>query len=465
MVLATLLAAIAFVSEPATITIVEDDEAFPIPGTPNLTRGYLHVSESSTSHRRLTLPFAIVEASDTQSAQSPVVYIGGGPGIGSLAAAQYPGAYPWTSERDFLVYARRGTLGADPSMRCEELGQAFASTDSETTLNAVAACRDTLLDQGVDLNAYNTLASARDLEALRKALGYETLSLFALSYGTRLALTYAREFPNRVDALVLDGPLPHTVSFDEAYPASVESVLRAVTQYCGETPACDAVYPELEARFFDAIEAQLSGTISQEPSAAQLALAALPGDLSDMVGSLARMDAIARGDLDAVQSRVRSGRGGSDFVWAVRLSVWCSERKGADGGEAAGATFAGLDGSVFASETCEAWGVTPRPGAELQPLVGDIPTLILAGALDTLTPPQFGEIALVGLERARLIALPLGFHTETTNWGGDGCALGIAAAFFEDPETVLSSEAQFECIAGYETLDFILLMDERQRVP
>ncbi len=86
----------------------------------------------------------------------------------------------------------------------------------------IAECQSALEAQGVRREAYNTAASASDIEALREVLGYEQWSFFALSYGTRLALTYARDYPERVQSMVLDSPLPHGVQFDDAIQVTLK---------------------------------------------------------------------------------------------------------------------------------------------------------------------------------------------------------------------------------------------------
>ena len=51
---------------------------------------------------------------------------------------------------------------------------------------------------------YTTPDSVEDMEAIRQALGLERMSLLGISYGTALALAYARAHPDRVDRLILD---------------------------------------------------------------------------------------------------------------------------------------------------------------------------------------------------------------------------------------------------------------------
>lgn len=70
---------------------------------------------------------------------------------------------------------------------------------------------DTCTPDSVALEPYvGTNNAARDLDALREALGDDQLSYVGFSYGTRLGATYAELFPDRVRALVLDGAVKPT---------------------------------------------------------------------------------------------------------------------------------------------------------------------------------------------------------------------------------------------------------------
>jgi pimeloyl-ACP methyl ester carboxylesterase len=57
---------------------------------------------------------------------------------------------------------------------------------------------------------YTSQESVEDLDALHQALGGTPLSLYATSYGARVAGMYAREYPQGVARMVLDSPVPIT---------------------------------------------------------------------------------------------------------------------------------------------------------------------------------------------------------------------------------------------------------------
>ncbi|MEU8895407.1 alpha/beta fold hydrolase [Nocardia sp. NPDC048505] len=54
------------------------------------------------------------------------------------------------------------------------------------------------------LDAITTENTARDLESVRAALGFETINYLGVSYGTYLGAVYASLFPQRVDRMILD---------------------------------------------------------------------------------------------------------------------------------------------------------------------------------------------------------------------------------------------------------------------
>jgi pimeloyl-ACP methyl ester carboxylesterase len=436
---------------------VEEGAPFPVEVSgPRYQRGFLVVAQSDhpDDELELRLPVVIVRARTPVPGLAPVVFLPGGPGVGGLSAAQYPGAYPWSAERDFVIFGRRGTRYAVPSLQCEAIGPALVSRKpgAQSRLEqAIADCQSALEAQGVRREAYNTVASASDLEALRTVLGYEQWSLFALSYGTRLALTYAREYPGRVQSMVLDSPLPHGVHFDDAYPAHLEAALRRVAQMCAESPDCDAAYPDLEERFFAAIEAAPRQCGEDRVCQREIVNSVPLSSASDLQRAPRLMDEATR--LETGDEGVGYA---SDFDWGVRLSVWCSEalpyaqRRNGPLPD----SFAGLDSATFTPETCALWDVSVRPEAEIEPTVSSAPALILAGELDALTPPAWGYQATQGLERSRVITLPAGFHTETTNWDGDGCALSLAARFFSSSDEMLEETGPPACVEARSAPEF-----------
>ena len=440
---------------------VAEDASFPVspPAAFDSLRGWLVVAENRADpdSREIRLPVAIVRRGEADPDAAPVLYLAGGPGVSALSAAAYPGAYPWTADRDFIVLGQRGTHDARPALMCPELREAAES--GEDRVAAIAACRDRLGAEGVDLTAYHSDASADDIEDLRRVLGIERWSLYGVSYGTRLALAVARRHPGGVAALLLDSPLPPNAIYDDESARNFESRLRAVARDCAGQAACATAFPGLEQRFFERLAA---GAAAIEGAPGPIQAAELAGLVSlDRASGIRRaplvMDAVAR--LDPALAPLLTGPGGlTDFAWGMRLSVWCSEAwpfsRRAEAPEP-GPVLGGFESAAVDPAWCEAWNAPPRPAGATDAVSAAMPALILAGEFDPLTPPAFAELAAATLENSRVVIVRGEGHSPTQQWDGDGCAMQMAAAFIADPERVLEAgEGEF-CVFARPAPDYL----------
>ncbi|HJU66234.1 MAG TPA: alpha/beta hydrolase, partial [Gemmatimonadaceae bacterium] len=147
---------------------------------------------------------------------APIVYLAGGPGGSGIAAARGPRMPVFLALRevaDVIAFDQRGT-GGSGSLPCPQPVQLPLETPGtpEVLLQAFEAwsrkCVEHWKGQGVDLAAYHTNASADDLEALRKAIGVEKISLWSISYGTTLAMATMRRHPSSLERVILAGPEP-----------------------------------------------------------------------------------------------------------------------------------------------------------------------------------------------------------------------------------------------------------------
>ena len=120
------------------------------------------------------------------------------------------------------------------------------------------------------LEHLDTVSVARDLEALRQALGQGKLNYLGLSYGTQLGSTYAELFPDRIRTLALDGALDHSASTttlfkDEAH--AYEDSLNRFFDWCAQTTSC-ALHGRDVAQLFDTLVAAADRTPIPAPACA-----------------------------------------------------------------------------------------------------------------------------------------------------------------------------------------------------
>src|SRR4029450_11945285 len=93
-----------------------------------------------------------------------------------------------------IGFDQRGT-GASGVLRCPEL-------ERDGRLRSASAAEQCARRLGPKRAFYTTPDSVADMEAIRRAVGAPRLTLFGISYGTKLALAYAREHPDRVERLI-----------------------------------------------------------------------------------------------------------------------------------------------------------------------------------------------------------------------------------------------------------------------
>ena len=158
----------------------EIPQKFPVP----VERGYLIVPAFHDQPGKLLfrLPVAIFHTQSQNARPDPLVYLHDGPGAPPLPRqpiSLYSALTRITSDRDIILFDRRGTGYAEPSLNCPTYDrfrqQSFDRVPDFAYYIALAKrlkqCIVRLTGQNVNFRAFNTIESARDLEMLRKALG------------------------------------------------------------------------------------------------------------------------------------------------------------------------------------------------------------------------------------------------------------------------------------------------------
>ena len=144
----------------------------------------------------------------------------GGPGAPAAEFLEAFGRdlFPAYADRfDIVAVDPRGVGQSSPSIDCEAnqetegiYAQPFTTpfnldreAFTEKVRDYIAKCER----NGDILRHVSTANVARDMDAIRALLGEERITYFGYSYGTLLGATYARLFPGRYRAVVLDGPV------------------------------------------------------------------------------------------------------------------------------------------------------------------------------------------------------------------------------------------------------------------
>lgn len=441
--------------------------AFPVPPGYSPDCGDLVVPENRArpDGRQIRLHVAIFRNRAGTPAADPVVKISGGPGSSGLDTAGYllsKGMDAVLDRRDFIVFDQRGTGYSQPRLDCPErteitaalLGGALSEEESaQAILDAFRRCRERLAAEGIDLSAYTSAASAADLDDLRSALGYDRLNLYAVSYGTRLALTLMRDHPDAVRSAVLDSAYPLQVNLYTALAPNAERAFNVFFDRCAADPECGSSYPDLRADFYRLVDelnarpVSVSLSTGRGPQTVQL-----DGGLLIDVLFTGLYNPAVRATMPEMIHEIRSGEHGilrqrlalyfeTSSALGMQMAVQCSEEFPFNAPEEAYAAAQNVQPQIAAFfpqsvqplfAVCREWPTLPPDPRENQPVHSDVPALVLAGEGDPITPPEWGRMVAGDLSRAWFHEFPVQGHWVARS---SPCAVQMALAFWEDPTT------------------------------
>lgn len=408
--------------------------------------GALEVAEDPAhpEGRRITLRIALLEALDRSRAKEPLFIVAGGPGQAATDFyAVASGAFgPTRRLHDLVLVDQRGTGGSN-RLRCDFPPDFDIDTPTPAQIRELSAeCRTHLPGRP---EFYTTSVAVRDLDAVRAALGYRSISLYGISYGTRVVQHYVRRYPDRARAVVLDGILPPDRSPVPETPFAAERALDLMFARCQADAACERAFPALAERF-----AALRTQLATHPVRLKLADPATgaPRDFDFDATALAGtvrllnyyaattallpflLDRAAKGDLAALGAQLLLFTQNLDeqLAYGMNVAVSCTEDApllSAGERAAAAKTYLGtlqVDGLVT---LCEGW---PRGLMDTDlraPLDSRVPALLLSGEADPVTPPAFGERAAAGFRDHVHVVVPGQGHGQL----GTGCAPELIANF------------------------------------
>ena len=393
---------------------------------PRLRCGVFRVDEDGRpGGRAVDLHFVIRPAADTAARQpEPVLYLPGGPG-GRALPASLDQALPLEAlagSPDLLLVDRRG-IGPSNDLNCT-VGLPDLRTRFESVIppSFVEACRASL-EGRADLRAYTTRSTVDDLEALRRWLGYPAVNIVGASYGTRVAQVYLRRYPDAVRTAVLAGvaPLSRPTYVDNG--RSVDRALDHVIQECQSEPYCDQAFPRLAADLV-----RLRRTAAQRPetrvqgedvtvTSTVLAYALrglLYGNGEDVPYLITQAADEGLGALADYYLQRTAWLTSPGLSTGNHLSVICAEDIAPVTPARIAAGTAGtllgpgmIDSYVTA---CGLWPHAQLPSEAFEMPTSDVPTLILSGERDPVTPPSGGALLAGYLPTRRHIVVPRAGH-------------------------------------------------------
>jgi pimeloyl-ACP methyl ester carboxylesterase len=469
------LAAFTALAAPGPATLQLNDCEFDhiLGGTASARCGRLQVPENrdDPASRALSLRITVIPSMRLQPEPDPLVVISGGPGQSATDFYRSAGAAfaAIRRDRDILVVDQRGTGDSHP-MDCQFNNDAdIVTADPEHLRRLGEAC---LAKLPGDARFYTTSVAVRDLDEVRAALGYEKLNLYGVSYGTRVAQHYLRRYPQRVRTLILDGVIPVDLALGPDIAPRAQAALDAIFARCAADQQCEKAFPHVREQF-QALHARLG----REPVAARLPdpanaqlIESTFGDLhlnaavrllsySDETASLLPLliheaQSTQRIDPLVAQYLMIERMMDMQFAYGMHFSVVCSEDAPRWDGEhipdeALAATYLGTNFMLGMRAVCSIWPQGIVDEGFNAPLRSDVPTLLLSGDNDPVTPAEYGVRALRSYAQGRHIVLEGQGHGQLAT----SCMPRLLANFVRSADAL---HLETKCLDGVKPAPFML---------
>ena len=399
----------------------------------------------SDAGKTINIHIAILPALARNPEPNPVYFFAGGPGqaasdIGGLVSA----LGDLRKTRDIVLVDQRGT-GKSKTLTCnasaaaagaDPLKEAFSDSDAALQRDW-ALCIATLKGNAA---SHRTDDYIDDLERVRRALGHEQINVWGGSYGSRVALRYMKRYPQKIRAAVLDGVAPTSLHLPDDALASSEAELRGTLAACAASIGCAKAYPDILATF-DQLLSELrikprtvsfmhpangkpiTGVVTDRTLVSLIWPMLYLPEAARMVPNLIAQAALGNfAPLAATTSAASIGE--ADIAIAQRFAVMCAEDM-LDRTALPNRRFQSLNELFYGF--CKGFPHGKVAPEFFEPTTGAVPTLLLSGTQDPVTPPAAGTLAAKTLSNSKHLIVTGAGHITSTQ----PCVRRIITKFIE----------------------------------
>lgn len=445
--------------------------------------GYVTAPEQHAVPTGRTIQLAVVRIRSTSKrpAADPLFVEQGGPGdstIGVIVNQVFP-ALPELQavlrSRDLVFVEERGTRYSRPFLACPEYdARNIAVAKGEmayTDPNWFKTCQTRFQAQGIRLEAFNTLENAADIYFVAETLGYRAFNYYGVSYGTLLGqyvIAQADQHKAKLRSVIIDGVVRADIDFNLASGHSISYALRNLFHACAQDLRCSRAYPDLEQKFLavvDQLNRQPVPLTLTTPLTKQAVVTRLDGNafVSALVPLMARPYSgnSARGT--SIPKHIHAASQGK-FDWAADSLSGDLE---SSNGSAKGMYHSVVCVRARSMQATPDQALPPpypqllalgsREGEAVtkvcsvleanlkQPFVyrnPEIPTLVLNGAFDPVTPQPYGEAVATNLKGAHVYTFPglgHGSFFPPPGMPATTCVMQMATDFLANPRQAPNS--------------------------
>jgi pimeloyl-ACP methyl ester carboxylesterase len=436
---------------------------------------WLEVPENPADNasKKIKIHLSLLPSTGKSPPTDPVVFLAGGPGQG--ASESYPqiasGFHEILKKRHVLLYDQRGT-GRSNRLRCGSM-QSMDDADLDTIDKAarqqliIEASKACVAELKVDLRYYNTSVAITDIDAIRKAINAEQINIYGISYGSRVAQQYAMNYPKQTRSLILDGVAPNELILGSDHAKALDDALAMQFAYCRANKECAARFGD-PAKTLAELRTQYANTQSNV-----IVANPLTGEFKDaktapsVIAAVARLSVYAtetasilplwldeaykgRPQTLIAQSQITTASLDKIMADGMSASVICSEdNEFLKPNPEDAARLLGTDMAEVVNAQCQVWPKGPRNANFFEPLKTDIPTLIVSGEFDPVTPARYGEQVIKNLSNAVHLVAPKQGHGNIFR----GCIPKLAGEFLTD---LKPKAMKTECVKKIRPAPFFL---------
>lgn len=413
----------------------------------------------------LHLNVVVLPALEAGANEDPLFHLDGGPGVAATHAASFYAneGKEYRRRREVVLVDQRGTGKSNPlSARTEPRSpQQFLS--EMYPVDYVRSLRQAL-EPFADLTQYTTAIAMDDLDDVREVLAYERINLFGLSYGTRAALVYMRQHPTRVRSAILMGVAPTDLHIPSQHARAAQRAMELLLEECNRDAACRQAFPELRREW-----EELLARLQENPARAEYT----PRDKSAPVMVQIERDIFteklrnamysphgarkipriihhaARGDFTPfLDLAIPANRAEPQFIAdGMYLSVTCAEDVPFIDQEATARANAGNWFRNYRVEqqtlACSLWPRSKIPERYHEPVSSEVPTLIISGEADPVTPPELGATTARTLSNSRQIVVAHLAHMPDGLTNAE-CLDTVMLEFLDEPD---AKNLDISCVA------------------
>lgn len=392
--------------------------------------GYVAVRENSDEPkgRKINIHYAVIPAVKNIYPNQAFLAIAGGPGQSAIDNAPlFNNTFARIREtRDILLIDQRGT-GRSNILECPEDKSISPLLINEGHFDTIAEANKCLAAIDVDVTQYTSTNALKDFEAVRTSLGYDRLHVYGISYGTRMAQLYMREYAEALATVTLDGVVPMQQSV-LAIGLAVDRAVDLLISECETLSQCQTQFPSLR-KALATIEAELM----LSPVKAQI-FHPMTGQPTEFLLTHNKFLSVIRLALYSPTTRVllpyaihQAGGGnyqavlglysltmeGIDIAMGMHASVVCSEdihRLSTSLTTELETSYVGRTMFAELSKLCSVWPSNKVDDTFSAPISNNIPTLLLSGELDPATPPDWATLAMTDMKNAKHLVAPHAAH-------------------------------------------------------